>query len=81
MDKQYFLGFILTCISLAYMLILFSTSIIDLSGGRIPLNEIPTYMGMFTARFLLSTIILIIGLLLMAKPEIKVIVYRKEEKP
>jgi hypothetical protein len=66
-------------ISLAYMIILFSTSIIDLSSGKISFNEIPRYMMDFLVKFIISVIVMMIGLILLAEREIRVVIVREEK--
>jgi hypothetical protein len=59
------------------MIMLFSTSIMDLSSGRIPLNQVQSYMIDFLKKFIASVLILIIGLLLIAESEIDMIKYER----
>jgi hypothetical protein len=59
------------------MIMLFSTSIIDLSSGRIPLSQVQSYMIDFLKKFIASVLILIIGLLLIAESEIDMIKYER----
>jgi hypothetical protein len=61
------------------MILLFTYSIIDLSSGKIPLSEIPRYMMDFLVKFIISVMIMMIGLILLAEREIRVVIVKREK--
>jgi hypothetical protein len=61
------------------MILLFTYSIIDLSSGKIPFSEIPRYMMDFLVKFIVSVIVMMVGLILLAEKEIRVVIVREEK--
>ena len=71
--KTPILGLILLSISLLGMIILFSWSLSMIASGRIPLSEVPHLMIKTTVMLLILTIPLMLGLILIAIPERKLL--------
>jgi len=71
MDKKYVISMIIISASLIGMITLFSWSLMQLATGRIPLNQVSAHTIEVTRIFLILTVILCIGLLLLAKANSK----------
>ena len=78
--KRYIAGIIILSASIFGMIILFYWSLSMIASGKIPLYKVPQLMTETIAIFLILTVILMIGLLLISMPQCKHIKLRSEEK-
>ena len=78
--KRYIAGIIILSASIFGMIILFYWSLSMIASGKIPLYKVPQLMMETIAIFLILTVILMIGLLLISMPQCKHIKLRSEEK-